>query len=297
MKPFKNIFYTALLLTGASVFAQQDLNQSLYRYTQQIVNPSYAGATEGGSSELGINYRNQWLGVPGAPETQVAFFGTGVGKNVGLGLVAFSDRTFIENTTSFSVDFSYKVKISTKTNLFLGARTSFNSFGINTQGLTIAGLSEDPLLNGLEARFLPNFGAGALLKGDRYFISLSLPRLLNRQRLQQQNNVATLGADRRLFAIAAGYDFDLSKKLTFTPSAQLRYVDAAPLSIELTGTFKFFQKFEAGLGYRIQEGVSGLFLINAANWLDIGYAYEAPLENPINSVTNGTHEIFTKFKF
>jgi len=129
MKIFKNLICASVLMATASTFAQQDPNRTFYRYNMNLVNPAYAGSTSSDSdsfndktyqanSELGINFRSQWSGVDGAPESQTAFFSTGLGKNVGMGVSIINDKTFIEQQTSLTIDVSYKLKINDNTNLF-----------------------------------------------------------------------------------------------------------------------------------------------------------------------------------
>ena len=60
--------------------------------------------------------------------------------------------------------------------------------------------------------------------------------------------------------------------------------------------FNFNDKIELGPSYRIGEGFGGLFIFNAANWIDMGYAYEAAFNNEITIKSQGTHEVFIKLK-
>jgi len=291
----------SIFLVGLITMAQQDPNYTLYRYNMNLVNPAYAGAQDGpegrnlkNNSEIGLSIRSQWAGVQGAPETQSVFFGTGLGKNVGFGVSVINDRTFIESQTFIGVDVSYKVKLDQKTDLYLGIKAGANSYNVNTAGLTTFGVNADPSLSNLEGNFSPNIGVGAYLKGEDYFLSFSVPKVLTPERIEQGDGIAQLGRNRIHMYLSAGYDIKIGGTgVTFKPSALARYVDAAPLSIDLTGLFSF-NKIDVGAGYRLDEGLSGLAIINAADWLDFGYAYEFTTESPISSGSMGTHELFIK---
>ena len=93
----------AFLIAG-SLYAQQEANYALYRYTMNVVNPAFAGAD--GTTHFTANVRSQWEEVIDAPETQSLIFSTVVGDKVGLGLTVVNDETFIERETGFFVDFS-----------------------------------------------------------------------------------------------------------------------------------------------------------------------------------------------
>ncbi|MBD0776943.1 PorP/SprF family type IX secretion system membrane protein [Maribacter sp. ANRC-HE7] len=152
------------------------------------------------------------------------------------------------------------------------------------------------ILNDIDGSFKPNVGVGALLKGERFFASLSVPALLSNDRLEEEDGLATFAAGKAHVYLAGGYDFQLSKGILFRPSTMFRYVEATPLSIDITAAFCFNDRVEIGPSYRIREGLGGLFIFNAANWINMGYAYEAPFDNAIASQSNGTHEVFIKLR-
>jgi type IX secretion system PorP/SprF family membrane protein len=298
----KSILCAGLLFTGMSAMAQQDPNYTFYRYNMNLVNPAYAGAHDGpegrdakNGAEIGLNIRSQWSGVDGAPETQSLFFGTGLGKNLGLGVSVINDKTFIESQTFAGVDISYRVILTEKSELYLGIKAGANSYDVNTAGLTTFGVIADPSLMNLEGNFSPNVGAGAYLKGESYFLSFSIPKILTPERIEQSNGIAQLGRNEIHMYLSAGYDIELDRGVIFKPSAMARYVNGAPLSIDLTGLVSFNDTFEIGVGYRINEGLSALAVISASDWLDFGYAYELSAESPISSGGSmGTHELFIK---
>ncbi len=304
----KNTIKTTVLcllgfLTLVSVMGQQDPNRAFYRYTMNLVNPAYAGAAMGvegvgvsQGTEVGLNIRSQWVSVEGAPESQSVFFGTPMGKNLGLGISIINDQTFIEKSTSINVDVSYKLQLSTVTELYFGVKAGANSYDANLSGLTTFGIGSDPNLNNIDGSFKPNIGAGALLKGERFFASLSVPALLSNDRLEEEEGVATYAAGKPHVYLAGGYDFELSKGIMFKPSTMFRYVEATPLSVDITAAFSFNDRVEIGPTYRYEEGIGGLFIFNAANWINMGYAYEAPFDNEIASQSNGTHEVFIKLR-
>src|SRR5690606_6470058 len=291
----KYIYTTiSMLFAVGSLWAQQDPSYTFYRYNMNIVNPAYAGANEG--VEIGLSVRSQWANVEGSPETQSAILSMPMGKNLGLGLSVINDQTFIENQTSIAFDFSYKLKLNENLSLFLGLKAGLNSYRVNTEGLVTYSIQSDPSLMDLDGSFSPNIGPGAYLKGKSYFVSLSTPKILTPKRLNNDNGIARQGEEKIHIYAAAGYDIELNGSLIFKPSFMARYVDAAPLSFDLTAAFMWKNNFEGGAAYRFGEGISGFFLFKVAQSLHIGYAYETALENPISNMNNGTHEILLNLK-
>ena len=295
MKLLNNIRLLALfLVVCATANAQQDPNYTFYRYNMNIYNPAFVGSSEAAEFALGI--RSQWAGIEGAPESQSAIFGMPVGKNVGLGASILNDRTFIEQQTWVAIDVSYNVQLDEEHTLYFGIKGSANSYDANTQGLITYGVGQDGALMDYESRFTPNVGAGVYLKHDRYFASLSAPKLLTPDRLQERDGNAFLGVDRMHAYLSGGYTFLLGKTLDLKTMGMFRYVDASPISVEVTGILDFGERFEFGASYRHDESISGLFLFNISNGFNLGYAYETSIQNPIDGLDNNTHELFMRLK-
>jgi len=281
-----------MCMATSLMMAQQDPHYTFYRYNMNIINPAFAGSSEAVGFTLGL--RSQWAGVEGAPESQSAIFGAPVGKKIGLGVSILNDRTFIEDQTWLAVDLSYYVEMNRETKLYFGLKASANSYNANTQGLITYGVGQDGTLMDFESRFSPNVGAGLYLKHEKYFVSLSVPRLLTPDRLQQRNGSAFLGTDKVHAYLSGGYEFKITKNMDMQAMGMIRYVEAAPMSYEVTGIFDFFRRFDLGVGYRFDESFSGLLLFNISNGFDIGYAYENALETPVNTIDSGTHELLMR---
>lgn len=105
-----------------------------------------------------------------------------------------------------------------------------------------------------------------------------------------------MGVDRVHYYLGGGYDVILGESLVLKPSALLRYVDAAPLSVDLTGLLEFNERFNLGAAYRLSESISGIFMFKTGA-LNIGYAYEVAMESEVRNIDNGTHELMMQIKF
>lgn len=287
-----NILVLFLLFTGTTIYGQQQNNYTFYRQNMNIVNPAYAGAG-GGTTFKGI-FRSQWSGVKDAPEAQVFSFGTYAGKRVGLGLSVEHDRTFIEQQTFVTADFSYRLPMNETLDLFLGLKAGGNFYDVNTSGLDTWNYDVDPSLVAL-SRFNPNVGVGFYLKHEDYFVSLSAPKIFETERAREEEGIVTTAADRVHIYLSGGYDFRLNNSLELKPSTMLRYINGAPISIDVTTMLNIQDNFEIGGAYRSDKAISGLAIIKVITWLDFGYAYETSLRSEIQNVSNGTHELFLKF--
>ncbi|MBT8377357.1 MAG: type IX secretion system membrane protein PorP/SprF [Bacteroidia bacterium] len=295
MKYFIKTLKVIVFLMAATAFAQQEANYALYRYTMNVINPAYAGAD--GKMSLVTNLRSQWVDVEGGPETQSFFYTMPMGKNVGLGVSVVSDQVFVESQTSFNIDFSYKLQLSEATNLFLGLKAGGGTYNIDRDGLNNIGLGSDPALNNIDTGFRPNVGLGAYLNHDKYYISLSVPSLLSSERIDNDNGRVTQATEEAHFYLSGGYNFALNDNTEFRPSTMIRYVSGLPVSADITAAFRFNKRFEIGGAYRTDKAITGLLMINLANWMDVGYAYDSSTRSELSDVNDGTHEVLIRINF
>jgi|GEM_PF-4019930 len=73
MKQTKYISTIAILLCySLGLFGQQETIMTKYVFNSLFFNPAYAGSHGEGIGTATVQYRNQWLGVVGAPTTMLA---------------------------------------------------------------------------------------------------------------------------------------------------------------------------------------------------------------------------------
>ncbi len=293
MKKISLIITLALLLVSSVLFAQQESVFTFYKSHMNIVNPAYAGLNN--ETLLTSSLRKQWTGVPEAPETQTVSLSTAVGKNIGIGISVVNDKTFIEKETFLGVDFSYKIQMDAITDLYLGIKAGGNFFDVNTSGLETYNVRSDQALGSINT-FNPNFGVGAVLKRDKWYASLSVPRLLNTTKAVTQSGYAMSATDRPHVYLSGGCDFDLSPSFVFKPSVMLRYVNGAPVLLDVTTMLQIGNSFEIGGMYRTNKAYSAMSIIRLSKRFLFGYAYEMSTIDVLAQSKN-TNEILLQFKF
>lgn len=293
MKKINNIALAALLLVSSALFAQQESVFSFYKNHMILVNPAYAGSNN--QTLWTSSIRKQWTGVPEAPETQTVSYSTPLGKNMGIGVSVLNDQTFIEKETFLGVDFSYKIQMDATTDLYLGVKAGGNFYNINTTGLETYNVQSDRALESINT-FNPNFGIGAVLKQDKWYASVSVPRLFNTNKAVNQSGYAVSVTDRPHVYLSGGYDFDLSPSFVLKPSVMLRYVNGAPTSVDLTTMLQIENNFEIGGMYRTDKAYAAMTTIRLSNRFVFGYAYELSTQPTLASARN-TNEILLQFKF
>jgi len=293
MEKLKYIVLTALLLVSSAIFAQQENSFAFYNSNMNSINPAYAGVDN--ETLVTSALRKQWTGIQDAPETETVTFGTPLGKNMGIGVSIVTDKTFIEKQTFLGIDFSYKLKMNEVTDLYLGIKAGGNFHNINTTGLETYNIISDPALGSI-SNFNPNVGIGALLRRDKWYASLSIPRLLSTTRVRNESGYAITDLDRPHVYLRGGYDFDLNTSFVLKPSVMLRYVNGAPISIDFNAMLQIEKNFEIGTMYRTDQAYAAMSTVRLSKRFVFGYAYEVSTR-PTLAMAKNTNEILLQFKF
>lgn len=289
----KILLFVVILLAGLRpVLGQQEANLTLYRYHMNVLNPAIVGVE--GETWINASLRRQWSNIEFAPETQAVSLGVPVGGNLGVGVSVIQDRTFIESQTGVYADFSYRVRLGLETDLYLGLKAGGTNYAVNVSGLETYNYIMDLSLQDIR-QFNPNIGAGVYLNGERFFLSLSVPRLLTTDRTDDGGGVATVAQNRPHIYLSSGYDFWFSDTVEFSPSFLLRYVEGAPVSVDLLTLVTFSERFSIGAAYRTDRAISGIVSLELSKRITLGYAYESSLRTELQASAGNTHELVFRF--
>ena len=292
MKKLILLFFTILI--AQQISAQQDPQYTQYMYNMNIINPAYAGISEGLS--VGALYRSQWVGLDGGPETFTFNIHSPVGKQLALGLSVISDKIGPVEETNAYVDVSYTIPVGMETRLAFGVKGgfTFHDIAIAESQITLVDLS-DPFFANAINETTPNIGAGVYFyKPNKYYISISVPNILNGVHLDA--NGTKIGSESEHLFTAAGYVFDLSENFKLKPHALLKYAFDAPVSYDLNANLFMYDLVEFGVGYRLDDSFSTMINFQVTKDLRIGYAYDA-INSGLDIVTNSSHEVFINYDF
>ncbi|TLP74008.1 type IX secretion system membrane protein PorP/SprF [Maribacter sp. ACAM166] len=286
----------AILALVFSVFSygQQDAQYTQYMYNTVSVNPAYAGSR--GHISIAALHRSQWIGLEGAPTTQTLNVHSPIGyRGVGLGLSIVNDKIGPTSETNFDVDFSYTVWTSSEGRLSFGLKASANLLDIRFSELNQ--YSTDPILQqDIDNRLSPNIGAGVYYHTNKFYLGLSIPRLLETTHFQK-TNLSTAKEQMNLYLIT-GYVWDLNEFVKFKPTLLTKLVLGAPLQVDLSANFMFNEKFIVGAAYRWGAAFSGMAGFNISNKFLIGIAYDKDTTELGNAAFNdGSFEVIFRYDF
>ena len=266
-------------------------------YNTININPGYAGSRE--AMSVFAMHRTQWVGLDGAPITNTASVNTPInGSNVGLGVSIINDRIGPSDENNISIDFSYSINTSDRYKLSFGLKASANLLNIDFNKLSQYDQNDYAFQTNIDNKFSPNIGVGFYLHSDNTYVGLSAPYLLETKHFDRY---AATGANSHVakeninLYLIAGHVLDLSYNVKFKPSLLTKYVQGAPLQVDLSTNFMFNDKFVAGLAYRWSAAVSAMVGFQASDSWFIGYGYDLETTR-LSNYNSGSHEIFLRYE-
>lgn len=281
-----------ILLLPWNSFSQQDPIFTQYMFSTQVINPAYAGMWEKiGFSSL---IRKQWAGIDRTPLTEfISFHSPLKSEFVGVGLTVMNDHFARENRLSVFGDYAYEVSLTPETRLRLGLKVGFMNYKnpLTEYQLYPDGEYDPAFAEDVDLKFLPNFGVGAFLYQENYYISFSIPKMIENSFKMNVNNYSTQ-AEVRTFYLGGGYVFRIltMNNMIFKPTAMIRATLGTPLQFDISANILLREKLWLGVMSRSGDAVCFTTQWFMTNNLRVGFAMDVTYTD-IYPYQNGTYEI------
>jgi type IX secretion system PorP/SprF family membrane protein len=309
---------TILILVMFSLiksYAQQDPHFTQYMFNFMTINPAYVGNRDFVHTTL--FYRNQWLGINGAPVTQSLGVTAPLQNNkVGVGLNIVNTAIGASNLFNIKGAYNYRIQTSRTGTLSMGVSAGLVQFNIDPNKLvTYDPISSDQVFAGNTInKLVPDFGTGIFFQEKNFSLGLAIPHLF--QTKVKFNNAVPLSdnntnSERNSFAklsrhyYASGlYIFEVNYNLDVIPSALAKFVVGAPPQIDLNLNLVFHDLMWGGMSYRSGDAVAfmtGIYFEKKVRRIvkqvwRLGYAYDLTASR-LSQYSNGSHEIMLSFDY
>jgi len=291
MKQINKIIILSIFFSGIftlSGYAQQESQFTQYMYNTGTVNPAYVGSR--GTLNIVSLYRNQWVGLDGAPVTINLSGGLPVGNNLGLGLSFTQDDIGPQEESTITIDVSYTIPLQNELKFSFGIKGGINSLNID---YSILNIDPDNVFQfNIDNRITPVIGAGIYLYKEKWYAGFSVPNML--ETTHYDDSSISNASEEAHFYIIGGYVFDLNSNLKLKPAILSKFTSGAPVAIDVSANFLLYEKFTIGASYRFDAAVSALVGFQISDLLMVGYAYDYSTSNLAN-YNSGSHEIFLRF--
>ena len=299
----KNIILTTILLFSfVWSYGQQEQQYTQFMYNKLGYNPGYAGS-HSTACITGL-YRNQWIGIEGAPQTQALSANiplmnqrVGVGINLNHHTIGITERWTLDGA------YSYRIPMG-RGYLGLGLQGSVRYLGNDYDDPRLesnVAISLDGAVPvGLQNKYVPNFGVGAYYNTERFYIGISVPRLLLNN-VDFNDIVGEIGKEVHHGYFMAGLRMRMTDKVDFQPQILLKYANNAPFDADVNASLIFNDRFTAGLSYRVggstnRAGDSVDLLIGAQlnNQILLGLSYDLTMSE-LRDNTSGSIELLVRY--
>ena len=293
--------FSCLLLTG---YAQQEQQYTQFMFNKLAINPAYAGSNEA-SCLTGI-YRNQWMGINGAPKTMMLSYNMPLmNQRVGVGASLIRNTIGITTRTTLEGNYAYRFRMSRgvlAAGINASIRRMSNDYGDPDLKATQPIGTDGTIPVGEQSKIVPNFGVGLYYHTEDFYIGLSAPRILS-------NNIdfdnVSLVEDKEVshLFLMTGFVVELSDKVDLKPQALLKYAKNTPFDAELNLMAIFNDKYSAGLTYRLGGSTTSagesIDIVAAAQLTDnflFGLSYDITLSE-LKDYNSGSIEAVLRYCF
>lgn len=292
----KKIYFLLLagLLPLVSI-AQQEHQYTQFMYNKLSINPSYAGIR--GVPTMTAIYRNQWYKLDGAPRSALVSMHAPVfSKRVGVGGVLSHHSIGLHRDVQVTAAYSYNLIAQKDFSLRVGLSGNLRVLSLNFSEAKPLN-SIDPSLE--EERYThayANFGAGIYgTFSERLYFGFSVPRIVrNTIGVNTDPGVTTAKESPHFYGTTGGI-IPLGKDLNFMPAVLVKYVQNAPIDVDITANLEIKQVVTAGLAYRAGGDGWGESLDLLTYWqvnprIGIGASYDLTLSD-LRSQAGGAFEV------
>jgi type IX secretion system PorP/SprF family membrane protein len=267
---------------------------SQYWINGLAINPAYTGSRECFSNTL--LYRNQWMGFEGAPVTQtLSSHAPFKDEKNAVGIFLFHEQIGVTDYIDIYGNYAFRFKLGGG-KLSLGLRAGVTLFQGDYADISAdpEGLITDLVLNN-ESAVLPNVGVGAYYYNDKYFVGLSVPKLLSHE-LKSSKKEMSVSPNNYDFLLTAGYLFKITETVKFKPSFLFRYRLDNTAQVDISGNFILYDLIWFGGSYRINDGLGMLLEYQFSNQIRAGAAYDFAMGD-LAGQHNGSLEIVLRYEF
>ena len=290
MKKIVPIFALLILFFSHSVKAQYDPLYNQYSFDQLLINPAYAGIND--IFTVNLLYRQQWVNFEGAPRTVFLSSHTSIGRSSGAGMSLINEKFGVNNNVEAYGYYSYKINFG-RSVLSMGLSGGIMSYNYDYSLLNLE-YQDDPLFTPTDEKISqPNFGAGVWYQHEKYYVGLSMPRILE---VDVDKPSGESNRYRRHFYVSAGGMVTLNTTLKLKPYTLVRIIDGAPANVDIGASLLISELIWAGVLLRDFDAVALLGQLEISDQFRVGLSAEIATTKLVTS-SYGTYEIMLIMDF
>lgn len=321
------IFTLVLVLSATCLMAQQRAQYSQFALNNYLQNPAITGIED--YTDVRMGFRNQWVGVEGAPRTfyfsahmplnkisvktpshvkmkngkKLKTSGSDVNNKShkikphhGLGVIAETDKSGAISRTAFNMSYAYHLPVSRYVRVAGGAAAGVLNYSINTLSLNMDNTSDPALANMALKNTQLDLSLGLWAYSTNFFGGVSTSQFVSKKK----DFIRTLSTNQQgplqtHVYISGGYRIEVSPKMALVPSFLTKIAKPSPVSTDINLKAIYDDRVFLGGSYRTQDAFTVLAGLNISPTISFGYAYDATTSK-LNQFSQGSHEAVLNLK-
>ncbi len=255
---------------------------------------------------LQATYRQQWVGIEDAPQTQ-SFAGTWMPDNhpILVGGQLLNDKTGAIGLTGAYGQFAYRLQFNRKHFISAGINAGLVQYRVKVSEIRL--LEKNDILAAQDGnKIIPDFGIGLFYQFDDWFYAgLSVPQTFGITNVFASDNRRYQLTRARHYYALAGANIYLNKDKTsyFAFSSWAKYLPNAPFTLDVNAKYYFQDIFWLGIGSGTADLAHlevGFIIGNGIGYLDgrlsLGFGYDFALSTQAQLLGN-TMELTVRYSF
>lgn len=276
-------FLLGLILINQNALSQNDIIFTQFWNQKNYFNPATVGIEY--KIQANVMARQQWNGVNGAPDSQLANFSLKLKKYGGFGVNYLHDAIGYNQTNRIKINYSYPIKFKNESVLAFGVAAGM-SF-LKTEGEWVPPTTaSDPILpkDFRSSHFMADLGL--VYSKNKFNIGFSVNNLT----IQRSSNMFSFAP---LYYLFTDYRIALFKDFQLKPQILIR-TDLVEISADLNMNLLYHTKYWIGISYRTSDAICFLAGWNIKEKFRISYSYDWTI-NKLSTISKGSHEVHLGF--
>ena len=279
--------FLLVLLSVASVFAQQDPQFSQNMFNKLANNPGFSGSR--GVIATSVLHRSQWMGFEGSPSTQNFSVDAGIPfLNGGVGLNIVKDNIAQFSNLGLQASYAYRAELGVG-QLGMGMSVGMFQSGVDGSEFNSAETGDNAIPLEIVSGSKLDLGAGVYFNTQDLYIGLSSAHMT--EPVVDWSNGEQYSLVRHYFLIS-GYYYEINPALSLNPSIYLKS-DGATSQLDINTNFIYNNKIWGGVSYRLDEGLIFLAGMNINDDVRFGVGYDVAMGSPMSN----SLEVFLGYNF
>ncbi len=268
-----------------------------YISNMHTINPAFVGMWD--QAGFMISTRKDYTSIAGANLFQQISYHTPIKDHEsGIGFNLMRRNVGLEKQLFLTGDYSHQVRIDMYNYLRFGLRVGVANYSNNLTDYQLYPdqIPDSEFANDLRMNFMTVFGFGAVLFDDHYYLSFSVPQVINNTFQVNRTGYSSLHEFKTAY-LSGGYLFKLPKSILIRPNLLIVGTVGKRVYFDVATIIYLPMNLQLGLNLRSNGSscFSGQFTFS--NNLRIGFAADYAIIQDIRKYQFGTYEVLVGYDF